>query len=117
MTSPEQLDENIEAFRKARSWEVTAGLVASETMYVIAQSVIAGDISSREAAKRMGITRSSMARFVDKVKEGGGEVKVDDAMDEAAYSHIIWVAMGRPDADAPFVVTVDEDGTRRVAWA
>lgn len=108
------LSAAVAAFTGTRAWRDAADFIAAEAMYVICAHVVAGTTSVREAAKRVGVPKSTMARLVDKHKAGEDGPRLTPHLRADKFEMVhesVWGdAEGHDVHTAPFERVAGEDG-------
>lgn len=106
----------IDAYLRARAWMATAEFVVSDSLFEICQQVIAGSVTMREASRRTGIAKSSLARSVEQVRAGvWRSLPLTPHLDVDAFEVIAQDMPGTP-MSTPFESVINEHGKRVIRW-
>lgn len=113
MSAPD-IEAVLTAYRNAAGWRDTAQLLADDALYAICVYVLEGRLSVRAAARATGMSKTSMARVVERVREHKPLAELTPLMRPEMYNALhlsVWGAEGA----APFTRT-DTDGGPTVVW-
>lgn len=109
------VDAAVDTYLRARSWVVTAQFVESDALYAVCHEVVEGRLSAREAARRIGTSKSTLSRMVEQVKAGNWESSLSQHLSVEAFTEISSHVHPHPEP-VPFERVTDDEGVPRLRW-
>jgi len=104
-----------DAYTVARGWQDSAAMVAEECLASICAQVTSGAVSLRDAARKTGLPKSTLARIMTKAEQGSLGRDLTPYMRPEFYEHIyadVWSAEG----EAPFEKVEREGIGASIVW-
>lgn len=103
------------AYAAARGWQDSAAMVAEDCLLSICRLVQDGSLSTRDAARRMGLPKSTLARIMDKAAKGALPRELTPYMRPGFFEHVYEDTWG-VECEAPFEKVTGADGGQGLAW-
>lgn len=103
------------AYAAARGWQDSAAMVAEDCVAAICGLVKDGSLSLRDAARRTGLPKSTLARLMDKAEQGVLGHDLTPYMRPEFYEHVYEDTWHR-EGDAPFEKVPGPGDSASIGW-
>ena len=110
-----EADDLCDAYAAARGWQDSAAMVAEDCLAAICRHVRDGSLSMRDAARKTGLPKSTLARIMTKAEQGALGRDLTPYMRPEFYEHIyedVWSEEG----EAPFEKVEREGVGASIVW-